>query len=185
MWINGPQWLCCDEKSWPKTAIPGINNDLPEVRKGICLLTNSAKSEGDSIKNGCEIFREFSSFNKLKRFVAYALYLKRIKSYLGSLQAQDLLDAETVIIKRVQGMHFAKEIKSLSTDKATKRDSRLLSLNLFLDNDDVIRMGGGLENSQPNSNHVTEKSDKKNLKTLCYLLSCKPASARILDGRFT
>jgi len=51
------------------------------------------------------------------------------------------------IIKRVQADEFAEELHNLQTKGRVPRKSNLLSLSLFLDQQDVIRVGGRLANS--------------------------------------
>ena len=168
MWFNGPEWLCSEENFWPKTQIPGLDENLPEVRKGTCLLSEVIDKQMDAkLNKRFEVFERFSSYSRLKRFVAYTSYLNRTKKYKGSIQVQDLIDAEKTIIKRIQSVCFVEDINHLCKNIPIKKQSRLLSLSPFIDKDKIVRVGGRLKYSclsynqkhpiiLPRSNHVTD-----------------------------
>ena len=67
--------------------------------------------------------------------------------YQGPLKVEELDNAEKIIIRLIQRDEFASEIANLKEIKAVHKKSKLLSLNPFLDDHCVLRVGGRLKHS--------------------------------------
>ncbi|XP_078051715.1 uncharacterized protein LOC144477852 [Augochlora pura] len=67
--------------------------------------------------------------------------------FKGSLSVVDLNKAHEAIIKRTQGQTFPSELKHLRAKEPLDRGSKLITLNPFLDNKGIIRVGGRLSNA--------------------------------------
>ncbi|GFX95591.1 integrase catalytic domain-containing protein [Trichonephila clavipes] len=100
-----------------------------------------------------EFFQKFSSWNKLKRVVAYCLKFvkncslsacKRRKSFLTTAE---LSEAEKGIVKFIQRDHFSMEVSYLSAGKQLLSTNKLIPLTPFYDDSGIIRVGGRLKNS--------------------------------------
>ncbi|GBM34155.1 hypothetical protein AVEN_256516-1 [Araneus ventricosus] len=65
----------------------------------------------------------------------------------GFLTAAELDNAEQLLIKQVQSTTFAKEITALQDGKSVPVSSKLKSLDPFLDNNSILRVGGRLKNA--------------------------------------
>ncbi|GFV82128.1 integrase catalytic domain-containing protein [Trichonephila clavipes] len=100
-----------------------------------------------------EFFQKFSSWNKLKRVVAYCLRFvknyslsacKRRKSFLTTAE---LSEAEKGIVKFIQRDHFSMEVSYLSAGKQLPSTNKLIPLTPFYDDSGIIRVGGRLKNS--------------------------------------
>ncbi|GFV49631.1 integrase catalytic domain-containing protein [Trichonephila clavipes] len=100
-----------------------------------------------------EFFQKFSSWNKLKRVVAYCLRFvkncslsacKRRKSFLTTAE---LSEVEKGIVKFIQRDHFSMEVSYLSAGKQLSSTNRLIPLTSFWDDSGIIRIGGRLKNS--------------------------------------
>ncbi|GFQ80045.1 DUF1758 domain-containing protein [Trichonephila clavata] len=100
-----------------------------------------------------EFFEKFSSWNKLKRVVAYCLRFvkncslaarKRRKSFLTTAE---LNEAEKAIVKFIQHDHFSMEVSYLSAGKQLPSSNKLIPLTPFYDDFGIIRVGGRLKNS--------------------------------------
>ena len=63
------------------------------------------------------------------------------------LTGRERRDAEMWLLKEAQRRCFPEDIKRLSKKEQLARDSRLKSLNPFLDNEQIIRVGGRLSNA--------------------------------------
>lgn len=137
LWFNGPNWLQNEKEICPQFQIERIN-DLPELRKNVCLLLNEKMSE---------FLLTFSSFSTLVRVVAYCLRFK-YRQDNEPLSVDELDRAERRIIKIVQAFSFSEEIRLLSQSKELSRGSKILSLNPFLDDDNILRVGGRLKNAE-------------------------------------
>jgi hypothetical protein len=94
--------------------------------------------------------------NKLQRVIGYCLRFinncrNKNQRVNGSLTCLELIQAHNRIIAYVQKREFAEEIHVLShesNNKKLNKNSRLLSLNPFIDsNDNLLRVGGRIGNS--------------------------------------
>ncbi|XP_043287492.1 uncharacterized protein [Venturia canescens] len=153
LWKNGPSWLTQCEENWPRLGLPSLER-VPETRKIKCLV---APIHWD-------VLERYSSIVKLKRVIAYCL---RFKTKLkGPLSCEELQTATNTILRSVQSLHFAEELKSLREAKCVDRKSKLAPLTPFIDNYGLIRVGGRLRNESipfderhaiilPRKTHVT------------------------------
>ena len=153
-WFRGPSFLWKPEAEWTiqdnKERI--LLND-PEIKT--CLQINFI-SAGNDILEALE--SRIYSWYKMKRVVAMVLrYRKFLKkdpkeeSQVEMINSSLLKEADIQIIKMVQARKFAAGIKSLrprdcSSDGKVilKRNSKIFQLDLFLDEDGVLGVGGRL-----------------------------------------
>lgn len=143
LWWHGPHWLTKTTKHWPSAEINAFQDiEVPEKR-----LTKRAfiSTQADQ-----DIFCQFSNFYKLQRTVAYCLrFFKNINSLkknkiTGDLSVCELEQALICLINLAQAVVFEKEISALKLNKNISKNSKLNSLNPFLDKDDILRVGGRL-----------------------------------------
>ncbi|XP_018368770.1 PREDICTED: uncharacterized protein LOC108764843, partial [Trachymyrmex cornetzi] len=127
-WFTGPSWLSEGENEWPDVFVQ-INeatvtrtNEVPELRKNVCLL----------ISNEPEIIEKFSSYSKLLRVVAYCLRVRPANMRKGSLCSEEIDEAEKRILKIIQNTRFSAEIKILRDKNSTIR-GKLANLSPFID----------------------------------------------------
>ncbi|XP_043461973.1 uncharacterized protein LOC122498348 [Leptopilina heterotoma] len=163
IWWNGPEWLQKDEDSWPHDEF--VIPEVPEEKK---LTLTFAVQERDF-----SMLRRCSSWNRLRRVTAYCLRFKenafkKAKGFVLNkdiLSAEELNKADVVLLKMHQEEEFSKEIGELRRNKAIDSNSRILSLNPFLDDVGLLRVGGRLSHASISysqrfpiilsSNHVT------------------------------
>ncbi|XP_070521658.1 uncharacterized protein [Cardiocondyla obscurior] len=187
MWQEGPPWLTKNENEWPSGDYQAI--DIPELKTNTCLVITY---------NEPILFQRFSSFSKLCRIIAYCLRFKLKHRYTGALCADEINEAETRIIKIVQNLFFALDIKKLS-DTRSQYNGKFVNLNPFLDDQGLMRVGGRLQLSNlnftqkhplllPSRYHLTDKlireTHERNchagIQTTLYILRRK---YWLLDGR--
>ena len=196
LWWNGPEILWKFGKDWILTDVTSkISPDDPEVKRGSVLATQVWKPS--SVLEHMEYFsswhrpkravavclrlkEKFRSPNQkeAKRDPSDS----RSSKYIP-VNVQELQSAEIEIIKIVQGAAFPEDIismkklnvceqtngkKTVTNDKkAMKKASSLYQLDLFLDANGVLRMGGRIRRSSlsnggkhpiilPRQGHVTE-----------------------------
>lgn len=101
-----------------------------------------------------DLLEKFSSLSKLRRVIAYCCRFIQncrkdaFRSRVGSLEADNLRRANTTLARITQRQAFAQEIEELNKKKKRiSRDSRILSLNPFLDKEGILRVGGRLKNA--------------------------------------
>ncbi|XP_017763967.1 PREDICTED: uncharacterized protein LOC108553538 [Eufriesea mexicana] len=141
VWFDGPAWLNKDESHWPKMNLK-ILPEIPEQRRQIVLNT---------INDSNELLRRYSSLIKLKRVIAYCLRFKNNcqgdRRITKTLQPSEIREATTCIHRMLQSQVFSREICSLQQRKELPPDSKLRSLNPFLDEAGVLRVGGRVKNA--------------------------------------
>lgn len=162
-WTMGPDFLRMDEEAWPKTLIaPNDPKEVVDEEVKASFATNATQTTARTF-DLAEIFKKFSSWIKLKRFVAWMLRLKRNLRELAALRTekepsvsemkihpinvQELHQAEQAIIELVQSEAFEEELLSLkSPRKELKKSSSILKLDPMLV-DRIICVGGRLQRS--------------------------------------
>ena len=155
-WFEGPHWLRKHESTWPASLNVTIK-ELPGLKRNTCLALRH---------NTCEFFHDFSSYRNLTRVIARCLRLLPSRTHKGELCTEEINNAERVIIRTIQRERFFEEIDRILTLKGVK-GSRLASLNPFLDEHGLLRVGGRLQNAGipysqkhpillPSYHHVTD-----------------------------
>jgi len=149
LWWNGPNWLLLDESKWPKqTSLPP--NSLEDEGNEICLHVVS------SAMNPVVPLNKFSSFTRLKRVVAWVMRFihncqskKRNHSLItGAPTVEELYQSETHLLSVLQEAHFSTEILALKSKASIPKRSSVISLNPFLDEIQLLRVGGREQNSK-------------------------------------
>lgn len=145
LWWSGPEFLRLDPPEWPSQVKYSGPETLPETRPNVVL--NAVISE---ISDAFIEFNRFSNYSRLIRSVAYVLrFIKSCqKQYpkTNYLTQDELQDALTVVIRRCQFESFP-EHKLLLNKKNLPQKSALLKFNVYLDDKNVMRVGGRLDNS--------------------------------------
>ena len=172
-WLDGPDFLWKTKDCWPKLEMDDVSKvkeDDPEVKKckSLAVTTNPA-----AIYNMSEIFTRFSSWYRLKRYVAWllcyrsALRKARERRSLGEpvpkhteiqpMTVKEMQEAEREIVKVVQQQSFPIEIATIrkkessnaennGNSRAIKPSSPIYKLDPISKND-VLCVGGRLRNS--------------------------------------
>ncbi|KAJ8971038.1 hypothetical protein NQ317_008710 [Molorchus minor] len=146
MWWKGPPFLSQDETNWPKSCSPSDNlPDMRKLKKDLFVIPRVEEN----------IINRYSDLDKLKRTTAYILRFvrncrrtyneERITSLL--LTMSEIQQAMIQLIKMSQTECFQKEINNLAKGKSLK-NSKLVSLNPFVDSDGILRVRGRLNNSE-------------------------------------
>lgn len=141
MWLNGPKFLHEDESTWP-TCDKFDECNQEEIRHHL-LLINKA---GDQLHFNYEYF---SNWRRLYRAVAtFKLYLGKLKARCkGHKSPEDLSfemikQAKSALFRDAQQTEFHDEIYYLKKGKNIEKDSKLISLNVFIDDDGILRARG-------------------------------------------
>ncbi|GFW23072.1 integrase catalytic domain-containing protein [Trichonephila clavipes] len=141
-WWKGPDW---------------INNDLKEELASAQILT-TCTVEADSVLNSIPlvvksnplepIISKFSNFTKLIRVIALCKrFINNCKSgskVKGQLKSEEVESAHKFLVKTIQQAEYSQEISHLKYHQPIPMFSKLLSLNIFLDEDEILRVGGRL-----------------------------------------
>ena len=101
-----------------------------------------------------DLSKDFSSLHRLTRVYAYCFrFIKNIRLFRaekisGALTTVEIHSTLNFFIKQSQSIHFAAEINCLRNGSSVSIRSKLSSLDPFLDDSGVIRVGGRLHQSQ-------------------------------------
>lgn len=149
MWWNGPDFLYEQVKQWSHSnhSVPDPAS-LPEI-KVISLSTTCSENYKKLIE-----FNRFSNVNRLQRACAYVMrFINNLRTkdktqrVKGPLTVQELDNSLLIIVKQVQMQSFPDEYNSLINKLNLKSKRSLSCLNIFLDENNIIRVGGRLVNS--------------------------------------
>lgn len=158
LWWYGPSFLYEPTDSWLINNNLEADTPLPEVKsKTINLLST------DSKLNVVIDFDRLSCFNRLQRTGAYVLRFihnarascSRRPRKTGSLTAGEISDSLQMLVRLVQQQSFYDEYRNLIRglpvkERRGKRFNKIAGLNIFLDTNNIIRVGGRLHHSQFN-----------------------------------
>lgn len=147
LWWCGPNFLKDANINFSRLEDQIHVPDLPEHRK-VTLFNVESRIKNDF---WLEIFTRFSKFYCLQRSLAYVLRFSNNASHsknklTGPLSIDELSQSLMHILKNLQ-THFAKERQELLSNRPIS-DKNLLGLNLFLDENNLIRVGGRLRNAE-------------------------------------
>lgn len=158
LWWNGPKWL---QEGPPQPTVPEdwttVTVEPNEELKQITILHTVVK------KTRWDIFARYSSLYKLQRVTAYMLRfvynlrisLQRKRGFtptfgpeVNALSTRELDLALMTLITEAQNQEFAQELESLRRNESLPKNSKLLTLNPFIDINNVLRVGGRLQNAE-------------------------------------
>lgn len=161
-WLTGPKFLWNKEIQLPADEIPDLITGDPEVKSAFALNTRTTE-QGSLI----ERLSKFSSWPLATR--AVARILRRISNNKSNnlTTVTEREDAARCIIKNLQKNVYQEELKLLSKGNTLPSHNSLHSLDAFLDEDGILRVGGRLRNSTlpnaakhpaiiPKDHHITK-----------------------------
>lgn len=155
LWWHGPEWLSANVKlplffiKSPTVSSETYTDNLSHV----AAVTN---------KSFPEFLLKFSCFSRLCRVLVWCLrFIHNLRQsnsnsrHTGTVSASELSNAINIILKLIQEQEFATELNLLKKNQPLPSNSKYLSLNVFLDNQGLIRVGGRL------SKHLSFSHDQK------------------------
>lgn len=145
-WFSGPRFLS-DANIDLLRQTQDLTNDLdtqdPELKK-----VKAMKTAADHMPTLVDKYAKYPTWTTLKRAIGNLQQMAISKSWSKKpLNSADLLKAEKKIISDVQRHHFREEYLLIKDGKQVNKRSPLYELNPFLDNCDIIRVGGRVQKS--------------------------------------
>jgi hypothetical protein len=158
-WLT-PALLLKPESEWPIDTFTGeLNPEDPEV----CKSRHQSHSTSSVVLGLDALFKYYSSWTKLKRSIAHFLRIRAFlqnkaksrrdpnvslnntdQDFTRSLTANELVNAETCIIKYTQSTVYADEIESLKSHRIVSKNSSIRDLRPFIDKQGILRIQGRL-----------------------------------------
>lgn len=144
LWWHGPEWLRRPTAEWPITPfVSSCSEQLPEFNNKSLTLVSTV-SEPNLIYS---LSQKITSLNKFLRIIVYILRFLHIIPYDKSHQiitVRELATAEIYLIRCIQQFHFLDIYNEI---KGKKLRSQFKKLDLFIDEHNIIRIGGRLSNA--------------------------------------
>ena len=145
LWWHGLQWLREDHSQWPISNVPTESEHSLVEEREICHVSITSSVDLIDIK-------KYSSFTLLKRLFAWIFrFLNNCRSECtklsGPITLVELDKAENHLISTAQSRCFQDTILNLKKGKSLSVGSRLQALHPFIDNSEIMRVGGRLDNS--------------------------------------
>ena len=142
-WLIGPKFL---RENLPIPSVDVSNLELPDT-KVMSLQTHVVRS--DIFPNIIDSFcARSNSWKKTMNLLIIWIRFTRKLAKREPLSRKDEIErAKLLLLKRAQQLQFDKQINLLKNGKELPSKDCLLSLNPFLDEDEVLRVGGRLKNA--------------------------------------
>lgn len=142
LWWNGPSWLVNNEEDWPHKTVITETNEEQRITKINFNATIEVKFD---------VFTDFSSYGRLQRIRALCMRFyhncTQTDKRTGTISMGELRQSHNEIIRTVQQFHFSWTYKAIANNKALTSTNPLYVLNLFTDENGIIRMRGRLANA--------------------------------------
>lgn len=140
LWWTGPNWLKFKEIKKAREEVPETDLEIKDSSYNTLVSTYEEKP----------IWEKKSSISKLKRVLAYCKRFISIKNitkqedYLSVNEMEDILERA---IKYYQNLVYEREIEHIKKKGKVNTKSSLITLVPYLDDKDIIRVGGRLQNA--------------------------------------
>lgn len=144
LWWQGPAWLSQGSETWPNEDSKVEN--IPELKTQV-LATRTIPLK---LKFP---FERFSTFPRLQRVAAFVkrfinnCRVVQSERKVGRLSLSELNEATNMLAKISQTQSFPEVISKLAQNEPLHPKEKLSSLSPFLDNDQIMRVGGRLKYS--------------------------------------
>ena len=148
LWWNGPRYLLEPKTAWPtKRSAPLSDTTAHEMKIhfNFCNIVTPEDTRLDPVR--------FSSLSRLKRVWAWTIrFLNNSRRQgdrlQGELTVEELADSEQQLIRIAQVAKFPEEIKQLTARKQISSQSKLISLQPFMDEDGIVRANSRLQHPE-------------------------------------
>ncbi|XP_026063123.1 uncharacterized protein LOC113046525 [Carassius auratus] len=151
LWWKGPPFLTTpnlSEESDEDQSVEDVTNELKQVQQiSVQLSSSSDQSETEPVL-------DLPKYSKLKRVLRVTAWIKRFvhntssnSRRRGELTAEEMFEAEKYWTKVTQVCSFSHEISLMKAGKTLNSDSKIRDLKPFLDADELLCVGGRLQQS--------------------------------------
>ena len=147
LWWKGPSWI---KNKIIEYARPMYSTDI-EKKKNIQSYVSTTEQEEKCFK-----FEEYDSLTELLRVIVHCKRFIKMKRNPEALQqvitVEEMQNALDICIRKVQQEEFSEEIRRLKENKSVKTTSILKTLTPFIDDQNILRVGGRLRNAVVDEN---------------------------------
>lgn len=150
LWWEGPAFLKCSIDNWPTQAGGDTQTNLPEIR------THAVTCSSTKANNSIIQFEKHSSFIKLRRIMAYVCrFINNCKTKDSNSRNYTELNVDELTLSEIKLSKLAQSECFSNLKDDVKNLPSLHSLSPFIDENDIIRVGGRIDNSDylPDKKH--------------------------------
>ncbi|XP_059045891.1 uncharacterized protein LOC131841587 [Achroia grisella] len=148
LWWAGPTWLCKPHTEWPSTPVfVKETNDstvLSEVRRTATLL-NQQMAHPNLDPFFEDLLNSDLSLDAIVDKVGFTILRKSEFSSDSVLTSEERYKSLYIIVKYVQTLSFPTELERIRSGQSLPKSFR--KLNVFIDDQDVLRVGGRISRS--------------------------------------
>ncbi|GFX32543.1 integrase catalytic domain-containing protein [Trichonephila clavipes] len=154
LWWNGPKFLMSNQ--YPQRQIPvAVIKDPGELKNCSDLSNFFLDSATNSfVNNLLNLSNDYFKIIRVLSFICRFVYNCKSKESkrIGPLDLRELKKAEQLLLKLVQKEEFKVEMNGIQNSAMVPSNSRVKTLNPFIDSEGILRVGGRLRNSDINYN---------------------------------
>lgn len=146
LWWKGPEWLTkinIQNLTTQTYEIPTIEVKRSNVHAA--LLENNLSFVNELLFTKSNISDIIKTICWYSRFIAWLRNKQSVTR--GSLTPSEKENAYNLVIKTVQAQDFSSELSSIRVKGYVHKKSKIISLNPFIDEQGILRVGGRLRNS--------------------------------------
>ncbi|XP_049877550.1 uncharacterized protein LOC126374847 [Pectinophora gossypiella] len=148
LWWQGPAWLSTyNSRKQEEPTVYTTREDEKQAQQ-VNVVTQGTASQENLVN---ELINKYSSYNKVVRVLSWVRRFstkKQDRQHTTWLTLSEIREATSILVKQVQEQIFHDEIGNLKDKKVISGKSKLLSLNPFLDDHGILRVGGRLQNAR-------------------------------------
>ena len=142
-WLTGPPFLLQEDPLPPQVS---VSIELPEVKKEIStLITVTQASSYRSLPQ--EVSKITNSWSKALSIIGVYIQLSRILLKRGKYDPVELAERSKRVLIREAQQEFRPQMALIKESKALPKTDNLVPLSPVIDQDDMLRVGGRLSQS--------------------------------------
>ncbi|GFY21718.1 integrase catalytic domain-containing protein [Trichonephila clavipes] len=154
LWWNGPKFLMSNQ--YPQRQIPVAVIKDPGKLKNCSDFSNFFLDSAINsfVNNLLNLSNDYFKIIRVLSFICRFVYNCKSKESkgIGPLELGELKKAEQLLLKLVQKEEFKVEMNGIQNSAMVPSNSRVKTLNPFIDSEGILRVGGRLRNSDINYN---------------------------------
>ena len=147
LWFQGPPWLREPEDKWPPQPGTSIHAEYESPQLAVTVMPDI--EESPNILNIIDLTK-YSTLIRVVRVTALlVLFARKWKTpevYNDNiLTTKEMLEARNLLLKATQQITYKQEISYLKNSDIFKKPAIVRQLNLYLDDEDLLRCRGRLQ----------------------------------------
>ncbi|GFV36985.1 integrase catalytic domain-containing protein [Trichonephila clavipes] len=154
LWWNGPKFLMSNQ--YPQRQLPvAVIKDPGKLKNCSDFSSFFLDSATNSfVNNLLNLSNDYFKIIRVLSFICRFVYNCKSKESkgIGPLDLGELKKAEQLLLKLVQKEEFKVEMNGIQNSAMVPSNSRVKTLNPFIDSEGILRVGGRLRNSDINYN---------------------------------